>query len=126
VPNDLPGDKVPLILPQVANKGSLFHHETIRSLWNQAAKSVRHAKRVFCLGYSLPVSDELIRFFLMTNAATVPRPLYIADIRNMTDHFRHRLGNRYAINGEFAGIEDPIPTMLKALSRGALEIRATA
>jgi hypothetical protein len=98
---------------------ALFHHETIRSLWIKAADAVRHANRVFVCGYSLPVSDELIRFFLLTNAGTSPRSLYLADVRDTVSHFRERLGRGYIINGRYAGIREPIAALLlEELERG--------
>ena len=51
-------DKAPLILPPVDNKDSYFHHETMRSLWTAAARVLRRASRVFCLGYSLPLTRD--------------------------------------------------------------------
>jgi hypothetical protein len=116
---ELPADKVPLLLPPVANKGSLFHHEVIRSIWIKAAKAAQQAKRVFVLGYSLPPSDELMRTFLFTNAPKGQRKMYIADVNSDAEFaFRRRLESRYAIQ-QIAGRE-PIPSLVNALKSGQL------
>jgi len=105
----------------VAHKGSLFHHETIRSLWIKAAKALQNANRVFVCGYSLPLSDELIRFFLLTNARSIPIELYLVDTRDTANHFNERLGSKYRIRTRFANISEPIPTLVDALKSGEVD-----
>ena len=68
-------DKIPFIVPPLTDKLPYFQHETLRSLWSQAAEALRTATRVFCCGYSLPVTDITMRFFLGGNFPPTPPTL---------------------------------------------------
>lgn len=59
-------DKYPFLVPPIYDKSALFTHETIRALWFQAGKALREAKRIVCMGYSLPESDLTMSHFLRT------------------------------------------------------------
>ena len=51
-----PRDKDVLIVPPITEKSSYFKNETINRLWWEAAEALRHATRVFVIGYSLPTT----------------------------------------------------------------------
>jgi hypothetical protein len=57
-------DKVPLIIPPTTDKSTFFQNETVRAQWRWAHFMARMAANVYCLGYSLPMTDLLARFML--------------------------------------------------------------
>jgi hypothetical protein len=118
---DFVTDKIPFIVPPLTEKLPYFQHETVRTLWSQAAAALRSASRVFCCGYSLPVTDITMRFFLSGNCPAHPLPLYIADTcTDRADHFRSHLPTNYFIDKTFTGA-DPIPRLTEALVAGDLD-----
>jgi len=60
-------EKVHLVIPPTTAKSSLFNNEVVRSQWRLAPKYVEAAGTIFCLGYSLPEADMMIRFLLATS-----------------------------------------------------------
>ena len=74
------GDKEILLIPPVYEKTGYFNNETVRSLWRDAGTALAKAKRVFVIGYSLPVSDLGMRFFLTDNQPQSSAKIYIIDI----------------------------------------------
>ena len=73
-------DKELLLIPPVYEKTGYFNNETVRSLWQDAGTALAEAKRVFVIGYSLPVSDLGMRFFLTDNQPQSSAEIYIVDI----------------------------------------------
>ena len=65
-------DKAPFIIPPVPNKGSLVHHDSLRSIWRDAAEAIRWAKRIIVVGYSMPVNDTLLMQLFRSNLAHKP------------------------------------------------------
>lgn len=59
-------DKYPFLVPPIYDKSPLLTHETIRALWFEAGERMRRARRVICMGYSLPESDLTMKHFLRT------------------------------------------------------------
>lgn len=57
-------DKVPLIVPPTSSKSGFFNNETIRANWSFARQALHSASRVYCLGYSLPQTDLIVRSLL--------------------------------------------------------------
>jgi hypothetical protein len=64
LPFVLDDGKVPLIVPPTLNKSKYFDNEKVRWLWRRAALALSSARRVFCVGYSLPAGDLLMRLLL--------------------------------------------------------------
>ncbi len=62
-------DKYPFLIPPVYDKTALLTHETIRALWFEGGDALRRARRVICMGYSLPESDLTMKHFLRTSCA---------------------------------------------------------
>lgn len=59
-------DKYPFLVPPVYDKTALLTHETIRALWFEAGEALKRARRLICMGYSLPESDLTMKHFLRT------------------------------------------------------------
>lgn len=66
-------DKYPFLVPPIYDKSPLLTHETIRALWFEAGEALKGAKRIVCLGYSLPESDLTMKHFLRTTCPTRAR-----------------------------------------------------
>lgn len=62
-------DKYPFLVPPIYEKSPLLTHETIRALWFEAGEAFKQAKRIVCMGYSLPESDLTMRHFLRTSCS---------------------------------------------------------
>lgn len=73
-------DKEILLIPPVYEKTGYFNNETVRSLWRDAGTALAKAKRVFVIGYSLPISDLGMRFFMIDNQPQPSTEVYIVDI----------------------------------------------
>ena len=65
---DMAADKETLIIPPVTEKTTYFNNETVRGVWKEAAAAVQGAAALYIVGYSLPISDLGMRFFLAGNA----------------------------------------------------------
>ncbi len=112
-----PSDKIPLIVPPIADKVGYFQHPHVRGIWRDAAAALRSASKVFCLGYSLPVLDITMRFFLGRNHPTGTTPFFLVDLCNLENHFREILqpAGVYELNTQYIEKPDPIPNLVKTL-----------
>jgi hypothetical protein len=112
-------DKVPFIVPPLTEKMPFFRHETVRSLWRQAAMAVHSAERIFVMGYSLPQTDLTMRYFLASNCRFSEQKIYVADINGaVIENFRFRSvvdKKVYQPDASFAGRLDAIPALAQAL-----------
>lgn len=113
-------DKVPFVVPPLTEKGPYFQHETIRTLWAQAADALKEATHIFCLGYSLPQTDISLRFFLQANAPQRKAPFFIVNLPSgeIADHFRALLPN-YDVRDQFIS-DDPIPRLVEDHTAGRI------
>ena len=72
-------DKEALIIPPVTEKTTYFNNETVKGLWHEARVALSKATRVFVIGYSLPISDLGMEFFLRNNQPKPQTPVYVID-----------------------------------------------
>lgn len=110
-------DKVPAIIPPTLDKGSYLNHDSLRSLWAQAAEALRNADRVVVMGYSLPDTDLTMRFF-MENCSEDwnSKELVVVDKNpDATEHFNHLLGRQFNVQEGVTG-EDSIPRFVSSLA----------
>ncbi|MDQ6850300.1 MAG: SIR2 family protein [Actinomycetota bacterium] len=56
--------KVPFVVPPTAGKNSFLANELVHQQWHYAFTSLGEAPRVTVIGYSLPETDELMRYLL--------------------------------------------------------------
>lgn len=109
-------DKTPLIVPPVAEKSGYFQHPHVRGTWREAASALRQARRIFCLGYSLPELDTTMRFFLLKNYPAERVPFFVVDICNLLPRFCEMLpAENYEPDGCYVRLDDPIPHFVQAL-----------
>lgn len=69
-----------LIVPPLADKLGYFDNEAIRYLWMRARATLRGAKRIFCVGYSLPQTDLTFRFLLQDSQPVDVIPFYFVNL----------------------------------------------
>lgn len=72
-------DKVPLIIPPVAEKSRFYANQTIRSLWSRAREHLKQAEEIYVVGYSLPDTDLTTRLLLQTACAGQAKTVYIVN-----------------------------------------------
>jgi len=90
-------DKIPLIVPPVADKGTYFHHP-------------------LCLGYSMPHTDRTMQFFIWRNQPLVSVKFCLVDTQNTVQHFRSTLpDSAFDFDGQYIRPDDPIPSFVERL-----------
>lgn len=109
-------DKVPLIVPPVADKASYFQHPQLRGMWSDAAMALRQASRIFFLGYSMPKTDRTIQFFLWRNQPERPCKLFLVDVFDRAEHFREVVpGGQLVFDRQHCCPDRPIPRFVERL-----------
>lgn len=88
-------DKVPLIIPPVAEKSRFYGNRTIRTLWADARKALKEAEEILCVGYSLPVTDLTMKLFLQSVAR--PKRIAIVNKEDYTSKMGQELVERYRV-----------------------------
>ena len=105
------GDKEWLVIPPVTDKLTYFNNESIRRMWWDASQALWSATNIFIIGYSLPLSDLGMRFFLhhsFPNADTLT-PIYIIDRnRDVVERYQEIFSN-LNIKSDFCGGDDVVP-----------------
>jgi hypothetical protein len=86
------GDKIALIIPPILDKQIFFQHESLRSMWFQAGQAIREAKKIVCMGYSLPTGDLTMGQFLKSSAPKEKIPFNLVDVSPKTEHFAQVIG----------------------------------
>ena len=102
-------DKQPLIIPPVSEKTIYFNNESIRGLWREASEDLQGATRVIVIGYSLPISDLGMQFFLKHSLPIVGTSWYIVDpdIKAL-QRFRHLLEPGQKVLGDYTNKDNPV------------------
>ena len=105
---DMTADKETLLIPPVSEKTTYFNNETVRALWKDAAAALQGAAAFYIVGYSLPISDLGMRFFLAGNSPDVDSPIHVVDIdTNVLERYRKFL-NRADMGAEYVGLDNPV------------------
>ncbi|MYJ78639.1 MAG: hypothetical protein F4047_10960 [Caldilineaceae bacterium SB0670_bin_27] len=105
---DMAADKETLLIPPVAEKTTYFNNETVRALWKDAANALQHAAECYIIGYSLPISDLGMRFFLAGNTPDADTPVNVVDIEmSVLDRYREFL-RRPDIGSAYVGLDNPV------------------
>jgi hypothetical protein len=101
------GGTEPLVVPPVLAKDPYFLNDTLREQWLIAAKEAASADRLILLGYSLPTSDQLMRFFLAGTVA--PRIVIpVNPDNNVVDSVKATFPDS-RLDARFMGRADSIP-----------------
>ena len=78
-------------------------------VWFEASQAIKHAHKIICMGYSLPMSDLTMAQFLKSSAPIRRIPFELIDITSKCEHFRSVIsGEVYDFIQENAD-EDCIP-----------------
>ncbi len=108
-------DTVPLLIPPVTDKTSYFTHHSIQHLWKRASQALISAKRVFCIGYSLPATDLTIRFLFSDLRREHPVGFYLVNRPNALGHYEELLQNTvFRLNDRFVS-NDPVDPFVAEL-----------
>jgi hypothetical protein len=94
-------DKVPLIIPPVAEKSRFYANRTVRALWASARRALAEAEEVLCVGYSLPDSDLTMKLFL--RAFAHPKKVLIVNTAQAESERGAQMLARY--EAAFPGVE---------------------
>lgn len=105
---DMAADKETLLIPPVAEKTTYFSNETVRALWKDASAALRNAAALHVVGYSLPMSDLGMQFFLAGNSPDADAPVQVVDIdADVPERYREFL-QRADVGDRYVGMEDPV------------------
>ena len=105
---DMAADKETLIIPPVAEKTTYFNNETVRGLWKDAAAALQGAAALYVIGYSLPISDLGMRFFLAGNTPDADSAVHVVNTdTNILERYRECL-HRSDVRPEYVGPDDPV------------------
>ncbi len=100
-------DKELLIIPPATEKNTYFNNETVRRLWREAGRALQEAGRVFIIGYSLPLSDLGMKFFLTKHRPSQETPVFLANTdRKIVTHYQNLM--TWDVRDEFVDDQEPI------------------
>lgn len=121
-------DKYPFLIPPIYDKSALFTHETIRALWFEAGETLKRAKRLVCMGYSLPESDLTMKHFLRTSTSADATFEIVDPSEEAFSNFKRLLrGSPAKLQQSFAGPDciqqfvEHLPQSPSGLARGPAE-----
>jgi hypothetical protein len=69
------GARLPVVVPPVLSKSAYLDHPSLREQWMRAHAALSGVTKLHILGYSLPLNDQMMRFFLSAtppNCVVVP------------------------------------------------------
>lgn len=112
-------EKVHLVVPPTTTKSALFNNEVVRSQWRLARTVVESARAIYCLGYSLPETDQMVRYLL----GTMPTGKLIVPVDTSSSVATRyaRLLKPHRVTGDYVGVKDPIPRFVKDWTDGRLK-----
>ena len=123
----LRADLVPFIVPPVAAKSPFFANLTLQSIWRAAAAALRQARAIYCLGYSMPLTDLTMRLFLASSISEEKVDIYIVNLAS-DEGIRERYETAlpqppasYTLQDDFLLDNDPIrhfATWLEQAAKG--------
>ena len=101
-------DKEILLIPPVAEKTTYFNNETVRGLWKDAAAALQGAAALYIIGYSLPISDLGMRFFLAGNSPDADSLVHVVNTDTNTLERYCEFLHRSDIRAEYVGPDNPV------------------
>ena len=108
---EMAADKETLIIPPVSEKSTYFNNETVKGIWKDAAAALRDAAALYIVGYSLPVSDLGMRFFLSGNNPPAETPVHVVNIDDeVLERYKQTL-QRSEMSTDYVGSDDPVIRM---------------
>ena len=105
---DMAADKETLLIPPIAEKTTYFNNETVRGLWKDAAAALQAAAALYIIGYSLPISDLGMQFFLAGSSPDADSPVHVVNTdKNTLERYRKFL-QRPDIRADYVGPDNPV------------------
>ena len=84
-------------------------------MWYLAGEALRLTDRLVCIGYSLPITDLSIQFFLADNHASEKIPLIIVNKDPGAEaRYKELVGSSYEVEQPFSG-PDAVQQFVKTL-----------
>ena len=95
-------------MASVAEKTTYFNNETVRGLWKDAAAALQAAAALYIIGYSLPISDLGMQFFLAGSSPDADSPVHVVNTdKNTLERYRKFL-QRPDIRADYVGPDNPV------------------
>jgi len=114
-------DLTTLVIPPTVHKSLFFSNELVRGIWRAAGESLRKAERVFCLGYSFPLTDMMVRYFFLTNQPPGDVEFYWVNIEEHKDGLDNILPRSYHVHDCYVDEEAPIEKFAKDYVNGNIK-----
>lgn len=106
-------DKEILIIPPVTEKHTYFNNETVKRLWQESGRALSKAERVFIIGYSLPLSDLGMKFFLTKHRPSRETPIFVVNTdRDVVGRYQAVL--EWDVCDDFVDSQEPITSFAHA------------
>ena len=105
---DMAADKETLLIPPVAEKTTYFNNETVRALWKDAAAALQDAAALYIIGYSLPISDLSMRFFLAGNCPDADPLVHVVNTDTKILEYYREFLHRSDMKSEYVGPDNPV------------------
>ncbi len=120
--------RVPLIVPPLAHKEGFYANSSLRAVWSAAASALREAEHVYCIGYSMPMTDLTVRALLAANTPKRRRKLVLvnkcpeAQKEALVGRFRTVLPEHlYELVDHFVRPTDVLEELKEGLISGSIE-----
>lgn len=81
-------DKVPLIIPPVAEKSLFYANRTIHTIWRDAQEALKEAAEILCAGYSLPPTDLSTKLLFQSVAHPKKVLIFNREEKDYKDRYR--------------------------------------
>lgn len=105
-------DKVPLIAPPTSSKSSFFANELMRSQWQLARVALAPARKLYCLGYSLPMTDQAMRYFIRSSGTQELEIVPVNNDSNVYANYEEAFPLQ-RVETKFIGTDGPIPRFIE-------------
>jgi hypothetical protein len=103
-------DKLPLIVPPTATKSGFYANQALRVQWTRARDALRDAEEVVLVGYSVPVTDLLVRALLTTSLQPDQTVIPVNTSADVVGQLRDVMppGDPDQLRTEFVGMPDAV------------------
>jgi len=88
----LTADKTPLLIPPVAVKTAFYENSALQVQWQAAARAISEAEEVVLMGFSVPMTDLLVRDLIATNLPNSAGVVVVNPDTALPDHIATVLG----------------------------------
>ncbi len=105
------GGMQPLVVPPVLAKDPYFINDMLHEQWLVAGDAAAGVDRLFLIGYSLPTSDQLMRFFLAGTVA--PKIVIPVNIDAAICDAAKEVFPDAELDARFVGLSNVIPTFVQ-------------